>query len=512
MHLDKLFQDHEEPSTGWVVWKDGEFQTVAVKPCDERENRETLARLYASLSKSSPHLRSIWNEEIAFRRARNLPGIIDDDRFLHMYARGIAPSLELVKRIYTKLERVYEEHELPLIQVEWNPPDLSFYDVDATPPGILTKLFRSFRLRKDKELLAQIDADLTTLQKLQDPDQKKWLTLAILSHGAIYREMKERPFFLPSFSHEQKLIRYQTRTHFIAEGVKTVSFIPEDPDAPALYICQGTELWPSQSSVLGSLLANFAEHGSATETYARSWRRIHKHLRDLPGKPLVAGHSMGGALAMQIGLYSGEFVQEIYAFNPPMPNERDYLFYHEMSAQARSRIHVIANLDDFAFWRIGAKVIGNVRIYLGKKRWRYEPVGLWDCIFLFPAFFKFIRNVRRAFPAHQRIFALYDNWVSVKLTQKEIEKENKERTGRFDYLSFLPKLYDPMKTLTRWLRKLSKWRYEEDFIRGEIEILAVHERDLIDALTQENRHELEPQLRELRRQKGILIRKILYRK
>ena len=214
---------------------------------------------------------------------------------------------------------------------------------------------------------------------------------------------------------------------------------------------------------------------------------------------------------MQIGLYSHHLIDSVYAFNPPVPNVRDYSFYHQMSENCRNKIQVITNLDDFAFWRIGAKVIGNVTLFLGKKRWRYYSVGLWDCLFLIPAFIKFIRNVRHAFPAHQNIAALYENWVSVKLTQEEIEKENIERTSRFDYLHFFPKLYDPMKVLITRARKIFKWGLEEEYLRNEIEILALHERDLIDTITDENQAEVEHELKELRRQKGILIKKLLYK-
>ena len=111
--------------------------------------------------------------------------------------------------------------------------------------------------------------------------------------------------------------------------MKTASLFPQEEGAPSIYLCQGTELWPSQPSMFGSILANFAQHGAATEAYAHSWRRIHKHLREL-GRPFVAGHSMGGSMALQIGLYSHALVERVYAFNPPVPGERDALFYQKL--------------------------------------------------------------------------------------------------------------------------------------------------------------------------------------
>jgi len=265
--------------------------------------------------------------------------------------------------------------------------------------------------------------------------------------------------------------------------------------------------------MLGSIMANFATHGAATAAYVYSWRRIHKHLRDLHNGhfPLVAGHSMGGSLAIQIGLYSHDLIERVYAFNPPMPNERDYDFYHQMDQTRQEKILVTANLDDFAFWRIGAKIIGKVTLFLGRRRWRYYPVSFLDCVLVIPAFVKFILNVRHAFPAHQNIVALSENWISFELTQEEIERENQERLSRFDYLHFFPKLYEPMKTLFRFVRKLFMWRLETEFLRNGIETIALHERDLIDTITDENREEIEKELRELHRQKEILRKQLFGR-
>jgi hypothetical protein len=521
----KLQELIEKQGEGWVVWQQEDFFITEKMPRQKQVNRETLARLYAACinqvqqnskatyEEASRIVRSLWIEESEQKPAKSLPRILGEDGFLRMYALGAPCSLTLLRRI---LRRTLEPMDAKVIQlepiyVEWNEPATRFYDVDATPPGLLSKFIRTLRLKKDRELLRRIASDLETVSKFNEAEKRKLLTLAILSHGAAYRELEGHQIFLPSFTEKEKLIPYICRQHLIAEGLKTVSLIPLIEEAKAIYLCQGTEFWPSQPSMLGSIIANFGEHGSATEAYAHSWRRIHQHLRELKS-PLVAGHSMGGSLAIQIGLYSHNLVDCAYAFNPPVPNERDYAFYQQLSAESQKKIQIIANLDDFAFWRIGSKIIGNVTLFLGKKRWKYYAVNLWDCILLIPAFIKFIRNVHHAFPAHQRIAALYENWVWVNLTQEEIEKENYERTRRFDYLSFLPKLYDPLKVLLTYIRRIFKWGLEKEYLSNEIEIIALHERDLLDTLTEANHEEIERELNVLRKQKNHLLQKLLKRK
>lgn len=507
---------------GWLVCKDNCFVVQARKPNKSSENRETLASVYAhcvvavtqdaTFEEVSRFVRSLWIEESVPLRVKHLPRIIGEDGFLRMFALGDPLSVDLFCRIWKRLDEPLEDKVIRLnpILVEWNQDSAQYYNEDATPPGILPKLFITQRLKKDKEQLSHVRCDLEKVAEVEDQIRRRWLTLAILSHGAAYREIEGKILKIPCFTERGTLIAYRCHKHLIAEGVRTVSMTPYGQNAPPIYLCQGTELWPSQPTMLGSIMANFAAHGAATAAYAHSWRRIHKHLRDLyhGHLPLVAGHSMGGSLAIQIGLYSHHLIDKVYAFNPPMPNERDYDFYHQMSQKRQEKILVTANLDDFAFWRIGAKVIGKVTLFLGKKRWRYYPVGLWDCLFLVPACVKFILNVWHAFPAHQNITALCENWVCFELTQGEIERENRERLSRFDYLYFFPRLYDPMRALFHFVRKLFRWRMEAQFLRNEIEITALHERDLIDTMTEENREEIERELGELRRQKELLRAKL----
>ena len=518
--MQEIFNHTDMKNSDWLLWKGGIFMSVPIKPL-YRQNRETLARLYKACTvlleekgftfvQASRIVRSVWIEEVDPKRPRSLPRILGEDGFLRMYALGVPCTVGLFRRIWNRLGEPPEvkTRELEPIYVEWNEPTAQFYDVDATPKGFLSKFFPYFRLKKDKLLLAQIANDLKEVSYFQDSNKRMWLSMAILSHGAAYRELEGHSVLVPSFTEPNKLIPYLCTQHLIAEGLKTVSLVPLNKNAVPIYLCQGTEFWPSQPSMLSSILANLGEHGSATEAYAHSWRRIHKHLRELPGRPIVAGHSMGGALAIQIGLYSHHLIERSYAFNPPVQHERDYAFYHQLSEESKDKICVIANLDDFAFWRIGSKVIGNVTLFLGKIRWKYYSIGLWDCILFLPAFVKFFRNVHHAFPAHQSIVALYESWISVRLTQEEIDRENRERISRFDYLHFLPKLYDPMRALLYNIRKVIRWSFAEQYLRNEIEILALHEQDLLDTLSEENRDEIEHVLSILKAQKDTLIQRL----
>ena len=519
MKLAEIFEKGERK--GWILWKEERFSVQSTVPQQRRDNRETLARVFVACvdevktnwEEASRFVRSLWIEEGDPGWPKSLPRIIGEDVFVRMYALGEPLSADLFHRIWKRLGSPVGDKTILLnpIRVEWNLESSHYFDEDATPPGLLPKLFIRKRLKKDKEQLDHIRQDLVRAANIEDPIRRRWLTLAILSHGAAYREIEGRVLSIPSFTQVGKLVAYRCHKHMIGEGVRTVSMAPIEEGAVPIYLCQGTELWPSQPTMIGSILSNFATHGSATAAYAHSWRRIHKHLRDLHNGclPLVAGHSMGGSLAIQIGLYSHDLIERAYAFNPPVPNVRDYDFYHTMDESRKEKIVVTANLDDFAFWRIGAKVIGNVTLFLGKRRWRYYPVSFWDCMLLIPAVVKFFLNVRHAFPAHQNIVALSENWISFFLTQEEIDKENQERPSRFDYLHFFPKFYDPMKALFQIIRKW--WRMEAQYLRNEIEIIALHERDLLDTLTDENQEEIMRELRELHRQKELLRRRLFRR-
>ncbi|MCP5469802.1 MAG: hypothetical protein H7A36_04780 [Chlamydiales bacterium] len=495
------------PKVKWVTHENGQWCFHEKRPSDRELNRETLAHFFISLK--HPHPRALWKAKVKKRPRKHLPRIVSEDPFLRYYAEGKPLSVAVVRRLL-KAQDEKVESSLNPISVEWNSKSSQFYDVVGAPPGFLSKFVRAVRLKRDKELTRKVGSDLALISQIDDNKKRQELTLSVLSHGAAYRELEGHTFNIPSFTEKGKLIAYKCKQHLIAEGVKTVSLVPESEEAPGLYLCQGTELWPSQPSMLGSLLANLGMHGSATEAYQHSWRRIHKHLRELKNShlPIVAGHSMGGAMAIQIALYSHDLISLAFASNPPVPNERDFDFYQKLQPKKREKLRVIANLDDFAFWRIGAKVIGNVRIFLGKKRWRYYPIHRWEMVLFFPAVVKLWLNIWHAFPAHQHVIALDSNFLSYELTPKEIETENKERLARFDYLRFLPHLYDPTKILVKWIRRLFGWSLQDQYLRNEIEIIALHERELIDTMTESNRLEVEIELDELRRQKRSLLRQL----
>jgi len=483
----------------WLTFE-GEWRYHVKYPKNKELNRETLAYFFEVLGKP----RRAWTENCDYWERKSLPRVIAQDGFLRDYARGVALSVEFAKKMVGALPE--NDH----IDVHWNPEAERFYDVVGAPPGFLSKFLPSVRKRKDKDLTKQVSLDLALISQFESAEKRKFLTLAVLCHGAVYRELEGVSLQIPSFEERGKLIPYVAKQHLIAEGVKTVSLFPQE-DGPGIYLCQGTEMWPSQPSMMGSMFANLGIHGSATEAYQHSWRRIHKHLRKLKQGdrlPFVAGHSMGGAMAMQIGLYSHDLIALAYASNPPMPNRRDYDFYQQMGTQRQEKLRVVANLDDFAFWRIGEKVIGQVRIFLGRTRWRYYPVHRWEMVLLIPAAVKLWLNVLHAFPAHQHVIALDKNYVSVELTSEEIAQENKERLSRFDYMRFLPALYDPAKILMRWGRKLFGWSLREEYLRNEIEIIALHEQELVSTRTEDNRHEVEFELEELRRQKRDLLREL----
>ena len=479
---------------------DGSWHFHKKYPKEKKLNRETLAYFFDALG--SP--RRAWTTNAKRWERKSLPKIIRQDGFLRDYARGKALSLDFAKKM------LKSSPESDRVEVHWNPQAEQFFDVVGAPPGFLSKFFRSVRKKKDLELARRVGSDLALISQFESVDKRRYLTLAVLCHGAVYRELEGVTLYIPSFEEKGKLIPYKGKQHLIAEGVKTVSLFPQE-EGPGIYLCQGTEMWPSQPSMMGSMFANLGIHGAATEAYQHSWRRIHKHLRNLKqGErlPFVAGHSMGGAMAMQIALYSHDLIALAYASNPPLPNQRDYEFYQKMQPQKQEKLRVAANLDDFAFWRIGAKVIGQVRIFLGRKRWRYYPVHRWEMVLLIPAAIKLWLNVLHAFPAHQHVIALDRSYVTVDLTAEEIAQENRERLSRFDYMRFLPSLYDPAKILMRWGRKLFGWSLRDQYLRNEIEIIALHEQELLDTRSEENSTEVEFELDELRRQKRDLLREL----
>jgi len=496
----------------WLDYDTSGFKLISHIPKSQKHRKEIVLRFYEACETYfgiSP--RCAWNASVPVHSVRLLPSILSQDTCLHLFTEALPLTLQDVVAIYDALQKTTPCPLEPL-QVHRMADAQSYHGVVGAPPTLFSKFFHHIRLQKDALLLEKIADDLERLTSIEDHMWRRYLTLAILSHGAVYRELEGQRLLLPSFHQAGHLEAYHCIQHLIDDGVKTVSLFPENPQEPGLYLCQGTELWPSQRSALGSILANFATHGSATAAYAHSWRRIHKHLRDLrkssSSLPFVAGHSMGGALAIQIMLYSHAFIDTAYAFNPPLPSQRDEEFFMTLSPEIQEKLQIHANLDDFAFWRIGEKVFGHVTIWLAITRYRYSPVTLWDTITVLPALYKIFMNLTRAFPAHQNLFALEPLSVRVRLSPREIALENRERLTRFDYLRFFPKLYDPMRNLIRLLRRLFGWTLQAEYLQNEIEIVLLHEQDLLDSVTESNREEKESQLALLRKQKERLLKEL----
>lgn len=503
-------------SEGCLVFTEGKF-VHAPHSKDKCQNRETLARFYTCLKEKQDakrkdicSLRSIFNQLLMIDRESSLPKVIKDDVFLTKYAMGSPLLMTEVRVLWNALDHA-KEMTSSQIEIHYHAEGRQYYNVNATPPGLFPKLFSLFRLKADKEMLHRVRSDLRLAANIEDNEKRMALTFALLSFSAAYRELDNQVLAIPHMSKPGYLVPYHCRQHLIATGLKTVS-LSAGQGYPAIYLCQGTEIWPSQPYTLDSILANFAEHGSASQAYAHSWRRIHKQLRDLKEQtgsfPIVIGHSMGGSLALQIALFSHDLIASAHAYNPPAAGQRDFLFYQSLPSSIKKKCNVYANIDDPVFWQIGAQVIGNVTLFLGKQRWRYHAITKLDTIFIIPAVIKIILNIIHVFPAHQKILSLCENYVTVTLSEEELAIENKERVMRFDYLHFLPKLYHPLHAFILLIRKIFKWRLEEEFLRNEIEILALHERDLIDTETDENREEVKKKLISLAVQKAALQRKL----
>lgn len=470
---------------------------------------------FKDISGASSFVRQMWREEIQEPPPWDLPAIISEDGFIRYYAEGRPLTFQVFKRIWKRIiEGPFEVQQLfNPISINHNEQASQFFDVKATPPGLRPKLMRSSRIKKDPELLNQVQSDLRLIATVQDLQKRRLLSLAILAHGASYRELEGQVLCIPSFTNPEPdlLIPYAFRHHFLWEGIKTISAKPleNEYEEPGLYLCQGTEIWPSQPSTLSSLFANLGKQGSATEPYAYCWKQIHRHLRELVLEggplPIVAGHSMGGSLASQIALYSHPLISSAYAFNPPVVEERDYRVYHRLSREAQKKLLVFANLDDLPFWRIGSKVIGQVTLFLSAKRWKYRPVRNWELLLVAPALVKALINLVDAFPSHQSIYPLTESSLSFQLSSEEIEKENLERVLRPDHLYFFHKLHPSARALIAFTRKHFKWIKYEDYLRSQIEILKLHEEDLRDTLAIEGSEESLRSLDEIHQQKESII-------
>ncbi len=516
--LDALYQGL--PEKGFLLAEGEELKVVSYLST-KVSHRRTWGILWMALvhwmqkkeglneKEAATVIRQAFSNQDIFPFARDLPSIIGDDLFLRLYAKGTPVSIDLFRKIFKSLRKSHFTPPANPLYVREVLHAGNYFDIKATPPGILPKLFSSYRLRKEPILLACVQSDLDKVAEVSDPLLRKMLILSLLTFGACYRDLEGQLIYIPSIKEKGglHLVPYSFREHLLWEGIKTISAKPLENEAeePGLYLCQGTEIWPSQSSILGSLFANMAREGPATEPYARCWRQIHRHLKELKIKggphPIVAGHSMGGALATQIALYSHPLISEGYAFNPPVVEERDYQVYHRLSKRVQNKLKVYANLDDLPFWRIGAKIIGRVTVLLSAERTTYRPIHRWEILTLLPAIVKGIINLVKSFPSHQRIYPLVDQCVLVPLSSEEIRQENEERLLRPDHWTFLSRFYVVFGRFLRFRRKF-RWKKKMDYLASQLEILELHEKEILETTASDE--EGPSMLEEIHNQKLVI--------
>lgn len=513
MTFSKIAQDHALDDSLFLHVKDG-VVFVDEKKGTQEENRYLLALLFEELSggteEGSARLREIWRREAQMHPRWDLPLVLAKDAFLQMYAEGEPVTVGLFRKIASGTHE-QSAPTLSPIHIGKTEDYARYHGVKSLPPGVKAKLSSQWRKKSDPELLLRVQSDLNNLIRIKDHEERVWLTLTILSHCAAYRELHGMLLYVPSTVEKNVLVPYALSEHLIWEGVKTISMRPLDREhlEPGIYLCQGTEIWPSQPLMLGSIFANLSSHGSATEPYAHSWRQIHRHLRALQkgGKrPLVAGHSMGGALATQIALYSHPLISKAYAFNPPVVEERDFHVFHRLSERAQAKLLVYANIDDLPFWRIGSYVIGKVHLLLGEKRWKYYPFKEVERFLFLPALVKAYRNLTHLVPAHQNIVSLMRTYCVLLLSEEEIKVENLERVLRRDKISFFPKMYKVVRFLMEFTRRHFRWEKRREYLLSQLEIIELHEQDLQETLMTTGGDDISQELQELHEQKLALLK------
>lgn len=509
LFLQSILAYHDRPLM-WIETLDpkGHVRVCKKKPQDLQQNRKNWAALLAILQEPIAEL--IAKAYTNRLKTHDLPKIVAKRALLVAFTKGV--PIQLKELLAVSLMPADEPSYYPTLFAHHRLELSGLKQVICAPPTLASKFIRHTRIQTDKQLLDYIQLDLRALSHIEDNEYRRLLTLAVLAHGAAYRELDQKTLYIPSFEKPFLLMAYDCQQHLIEEGVKTVSLKPREAWATPIYLCQGTELWPSQRSNLESILANFAENGPATAAYAHSWRRIHKHLRELSTpylKPIVVGHSMGGALAIQTGLYSHQLIDKAFAFNPTVPSARDEEFYQKLSPELKLKLQVHANLDDVAFWRIGERVIGQVTLWFSTHRYPYYPIRWRDSLLFIPALIKVGLNLVGVFPTHQKMFALEPIALSMKLSLSDLETENRDRQNRFDTLRFFPKLYDPLRTLIKGVRKIFGWSLLREYLENELELISLHELELKDALNETNKIEIEKELKALSIQKERINKEII---
>lgn len=512
-------------SDGHIFWSEEEGFILASTSFSKEKRRHVLALVFKGLvnilsergvaGDLTAQMRALWQLHAPYTSSF-LPKVIEHDAFLRMYAEGAPLTLKLFRTLYEATLKWERRDGIKGNCKIGETLDASLYhDIKSVPAGLPPKFSSKIRKKNDPKLLEYVQSDLIRASKIEDHEKRVRVTLALLSHGAAYRDIEGKILYIPSFHESGRVVPYAFVEHLIWEGVKTMSASPLEHEhtEKALYICQGTEIWPSQPMMLGSIFANLNKEGPATEPYAYAWRQIHKHLIALARKtnqlPIVSGHSMGGALATQIALYSHLFIERAYAFNPPVVSQRDYRVYHSLAKETQEKLHVFASIDDLPFWRLGSYVIGKVFVLLGEKRWKYYPLSTFDRFFVFSGIWKMYMNIIHMVPSHQDIVFLMQSYVVVTLTQEEIEQENDERTKRSGHIRFISKLYRLVRFILGFSRKYLRWEKRLDYLRSQLEIVELHESDLKETkLLVGHEIDVDHELTQLKKEKMLIQKEI----
>lgn len=486
MRLEEIIQNVALKDTLCVHFREGGFVCSKHKGYSREERRRTLFEAFKSLvamrGGDNALVRGLWDEKAPLIPP-TLPSALEEDSFVRMYAEGEALTLGLVRAVATL---VPTKPLPPPLFLEERQDAHAYHDVSSLPEGMRSKISRTLRRKSEPQLLKWVQEDLLRACTIADLEMRRWVTLSILCHGASYRDLEGRVLFIPSLVKEghTETLPFACREHLLWEGIKTVSVFPleRENEERGFYLCQGTQVWPSQPLMLETISASLSEKGVAAEPYAHAWKQVHQHLLELKKRggllPYVGGHSMGGALASQIALYSHPYLESAFAFNPPVVESLDAAIYERLSFRSQVKLQVFAGIDDFPFWRIGSHVIGKVRILAGEKRWKYHPVTRRDMLFFLPALIKSLGNIAPIILSHRRVIFLMRTFLVLPLTTTQINRENRERPHRFDNIRFIPKFYRLVRFLVTLRRKYFKWEKREDYLKSRLEIVQLHIQDL----------------------------------
>jgi hypothetical protein len=495
---------------GWLTVKSGKWKLSPFPPKSERERKRALIQFFheaAPYQEQKQQLRSFWTFSEATKDPF-LPEVIKRDGFLTALVK--AHPLHTDWALY--LLENFKEHtdKDPTLIVEAQDKPL-YNRVMPTPNGLMAKLSVSARRAADREQIEHSIENFSRLAFEERPQMRKWQTYATLAHGSVYRELNQRELWLPDFEVRGKMVHYRCEEDLISEGIKTVLLFPEKGSrANGIYLIQGTNPYPSQPQTLASFLENFGKGGSGRGAYEHSWRRIHKHLKSLvraaDGRLVnVVGHSLGGSLSIQIALYSQAFVEENYAFNPPMPQEVDRDYFFSLPENSQKKLNIFINGDDFASWRLGACLFGNVYLVLGMEPWHALNIRKRDVSLVLPYVYKLLKNFAFTIPNHITSYLLDTHFVVIPFSEKEIAIENEERQKRIDHMKFLPTMNSSVRNFFRGVRRFFSRGSERRVLQNEIEILNMQAEELTGKTDKESLQKLE-EIHEKREELHVQLR------